>query len=127
MYATFTWLHVLSPIIYHSSGTTSRIVEPPHDQTVPVNSVAKFTCRTTGLVVWIIDGAVSSLLSLRDGNETVNLFRMEGFTLDSENKSVLLVNATIRNNKTSIRCRTGPNRITAHETSEEVVFTVFGK
>ena len=102
-------------------------MEPPHDQTVPVNSVAKFTCRTTGIVVWIIDGAVRSTLSLVDPNETVNHFRMEGFTLDSEKKSVLLVNATIRNNKTSICCQTGPNRITPNETSEEVVFTVFGK
>ena len=91
-----------------------------------MNSVARFTCVTTGLVAWTIDG-ISSELSLQDAVETINLFRTQGFTVLSNNKSVLLVNTTIRNYRASIRCQTGPNRLTLNDTSEVAVLTVFGE
>ena len=101
-------------------------MEPPRNQTVPVNSVAQFTCITIGLVAWKIDG-ISSELSLQDANATINLFRKEGFTVVNDNKSVLLVNTTIRNYRTSIRCQTGPNRVNLNMTSEVAVLRVFGE
>ena len=101
-------------------------MEPPHNQTVPVNSVARFTCITTGLVAWKIDG-ISSELSVQDAAETINLFHTKGFTVINNNKSVLLVNTTIRNYTASIHCHTGPNRIELDETSEVAVLTVFGE
>ena len=108
-----------------SAGTTAQILEPPLNRTVPVNSIVIYICKTIGLVGWNIDG-FTSVLSL-EAPATIDLFREQGFTLDSNNKSVLLVNTTLRNRRTIIRCQTGQNLIALNETSEVAVFTVFGE
>ena len=91
-------------------------------QTVPVNSVARFTCRTTSFVVWQINGAQLS-------SDNAEVFKQRGITVeyDQENESVLLVNATLRNNATTILCRTGLDHTSLNVTSEMAVLTVFGE
>ena len=45
------------PVNFNESivtGNAQQILEPPHSQTVPVNSVARLNCRTTNFVVWKI-------------------------------------------------------------------------
>ena len=104
---------------YESAGNAQQIVEHPQNQTVPVNSVVRFTCRTTSFVVWEID-AIQFLSAVED-------FKQLGFTVDGENESVLLVNATRENNGTKILCRTGSSRARPNVTSEVAVLTVFGE
>ena len=103
-----------------STGAAAQIMEPPHNQTVPVNSVARFTCRNASFVVWQINS--TQLLS----DEFVETFRVQGFRVDSQNDSVLLANATLENNKTSITCVAGPSP-TALVPSGTAVLIVFGK
>ena len=86
-------------------------MEHPQNQTVPVNSVARFTCRTTSFVVWQIDAIQISSDSAED-------FKKVGITVENENQSVLLVNATLENNGKTILCRTGLNRASLNVTSE---------
>ena len=95
-------------------------MEPPQNQTVPVNSVARFTCRTTSFVVWQING--SQLAS-----DNAEIFKRFGIRIENENESVLLVNATLRNNGTRILCITGLDRTRLDVTSEAAVLTVFGE
>ena len=102
-----------------SAGNAQQIVEYPQNQTVPVNSVVRFTCRTTSFVVWEID-AIQFLSAVED-------FEKLGFTVDSENESVLLVNATQENNGSKIVCRTGSSRARPNVTSEMAILTVFGE
>ena len=102
-----------------SAGNAQQIVEHPQNQTVPVNSVVRFTCRTTSFVVWEID-AIQFLSAAED-------FKQLGFTVDSENESVLLVNATRENNGTRIVCRTGSSRSRPNVTSKVAVLTVFSE
>ena len=102
---------------YPSLATATQIVVPPQNQTVPVNSVARFTCRTTSFVVWQVNNA--QLLSM-----FIETFRLRGITLDGENGSVLLVNATLRNNGAKIFCITGSE---LHVTSKIAIMTVFGE
>jgi len=72
-------------------------VESPTNQTVPINSVARFVCRTAGLVAWRInDTQITS--------DSAESFRMLGIQV---NGSVLLVNASIDYNGTIIHCLTG--------------------
>ena len=108
-----------------SAGATAQILEPPHNQTVPVNSVAIFICKTIGLVSWNIEGFTYEL-SL-EAPTIIDLFRVQGFTLDRKNKSLLLVNTTLINRRTSIHCKTGQSLIALNETSEVAVLTVFGE
>ena len=105
---------------YESAGNAQQIVEPPQNQTVPVNSVGRFTCRTTSFVVWVINGAQLS-------SDTVEDFKQLGITVENENGSVLLVNATLENNGKTILCRTGLNRASLNVISEVAVLTVFGE
>ena len=106
---------------YESAGNAQQIVEHLQNQlTVPVNSVARFTCRTTSFVVWEIDRAQLSSDSAED-------FKQRGITVENENHSVLLVNATLENNGKTILCRTGLNRASLSVTSEVAVLTVFGE
>ena len=56
----------------------------------------------------------------------VETFRVQGFRVDSQNDSVLLANATLENNKTSITCVAGPSP-TALVPSGTAVLIVFGK
>ena len=102
------------------TGNAQQILEHPQNQTVPVNSVARFTCTTTNFVLWQIDETQLSSDSAED-------FKELGFTVDSENESVLLVNATQKNNGTKILCRTGLSRAMTDVTSEVAVLTVFGE
>ena len=96
-------------------------MEHPQNRTVPVNSVVRFICRTTNqLVVWEID-------AIQFSSDTDEVFKQLGFTVDSENESVLLVNATRENNRTKILCRTGSSRARANVTSDVAVLTVYGK
>ena len=109
------------PVFFdESAGNAQQIVEHPQNQTVPVNSVARFTCRTTSFIVWEINGAQLS-------SDSAEVFKQLGITVDSENESVLLVNATLENNGTKILCRTGLNRAMATVLSEVAVLTVFGE
>ena len=98
-------------------------MEPPQNQTVSVNSVAIFTCIATSFVVWQIGSAQLSS-QLISTSQVVKNFRMQGITLDSENGSVLLVNATLRNDGIKIRCLTGP---LLNVMSETAVLMVFGE
>ena len=113
----------LIAFFYESAGNAQQIVEHLQNQlTVPVNSVARFTCRTTSFVVWEINGAQLS-------SDNAEVFKQRGITVeyDQENESVLLVNATLRNNGTRILCRTGLDRTSLNVTSEMAVLTVFGE
>ena len=105
---------------YESAGNAQQIVEHPQNQTVPVNSIVRFTCRTTTFVVWQINGAQLSSDSAED-------FKKSGITVENENQSVLLVNATLENNGKTILCLTGLNRASLNVTSEVAVLTVFGE
>ena len=112
----------LITFFYESAGNAQQIVEHLQNQTVPVNSVARFTCRTTSFVVWEINGAQLS-------SDNAEVFKQRGITVeyDQENESVLLVNATLRNNGTRILCRTGLDHTSLNVTSEMAVLTVFGE
>ena len=104
-------------------------MEPPHNQTLPVNSVARFTCITIDIVVWEIkpvDSNFSTMLSLEIPDEGVNLLQ-RGITIDSGNKSILLVNATLENNKTNVRCLTGKNLLNLAVMSDTATLIVFGE
>ena len=105
---------------YESAGNAQQIVEHPQNQTVPVNSVVRFTCRTTSLVVWQIG-------DIQISSDNAEVFKQRGITIENENDSVLLVNATLRNNGTRIHCRTGLYRTSLNVTSEAAVLTVFGE
>ena len=94
-------------------------MEHPQNQTVPVNSVVRFTCRTTSFVLWEID-EIQFLAAAED-------LQQLGFTVDSENESVLLVNATRENNGTKILCQTGSSRARPNVISEVAILTVFGE
>jgi len=100
-----------------AAGIATQILVSPRNQTVPVDSVARFTCRTTSFVVWQVNNA--QLLSM-----FIETFRLRGITLDGENGSVLLVNATLRNNGTKFLCLTGSE---LNVTSKIVIMTVFGE
>jgi len=80
--------------------SAAQVVESLSNQTVPVNSVARFVCRTAGLVVWRINDTQLS-------SDSAESFRMRGIQVDGENGSVLLVNASIDYNGTIIHCLTG--------------------
>ena len=105
---------------YESAGNAQQIVEHPQNQTAPVNSVVRFTCRTTSFVLWEINGAQLSSDNAED-------FKQRGITVENENESVLLVNATLRNNGTKISCLTGLDRTSLNVTSEVAVLTMFGE
>ena len=107
--------------IHPSAGTVSQ-VEFPRDQTVPLNTLARFTCRTAHSVVWQIDNAYL----FPDSPSSVNDHAIQGIRVDNENVSVLLVNASLSNNRTSILCRAGPNPGNLTE-SRTAVLTVFGE
>ena len=91
----------------------------PQNQTVPVNSVVRFTCRTTGLLVWQIDN-----VQLFSSNPAAANIHSRGIRVDGENQSVLLANATLRNNQTRILCLTGPE---LNVTSKIALLIVFGE
>ena len=113
--------YVCLPVyFYESAGNAQQIVEYPQNQTVPVNSVVRFTCRTTSFVVWEID-------AIQLSSDNAEVFKQGGITIENENESVLLVNATLRNNRTRILCRTGLDRASLSVTSEVAVLTVFGE
>ena len=108
---------------YPSLATATQIVVPPQSQTVPVNSVARFTCRTTGFVVWQIDNG--RLMS--DSPTSVAAFQLRGIRVDCDNDSVLLVNATLENNGINITCLTGPDHTRLNVISATAILTVFGE
>ena len=111
------------------AGNTPQIVEPPHNQTLPVNSVARFTCITIDVVVWeikTVDSNFSTRLSLQVPDEGVNLLQ-RGITVDSGNKSVLLVNATLETNRTNVHCLTGKNLLNLRVMSNTATLIVFGE
>ena len=100
--------------------SAAQVVESPRDQTVPVNSVARFICRTEGLVAWRInDTQISS--------DNAESFRMRGIQADGDGTggSVLLVNATTDDNGTLIHCLTG--EITALRVVATALLLVFGE
>ena len=115
------WNIILCFCIHPSAGTASQ-VEFPRDQTVPLNSVARFTCRTAHSVVWQIDNGQL----FPDSPSTVDAFAMQGIRVDIENVSVLLVNASLSKNRTSILCQAGPN-LSDLTDSRTAVLTVFGE
>ena len=61
-----------------------------------------------------------------DAFDLVNDLAMQGIRVESGNVSVLLVNASLSKNRTSILCRTGPNLGDLIE-SRTAVLTVFGE
>ena len=105
------------------TGNAQQIVAPPLNQTVPLNSVARFTCRTTSFVVWEINNAQLLL----DSERAVDGFKMQGIRVERENESVLLVNATLNNTRTEIRCWTGSNYPELTRMSAVAVLIVFGE
>ena len=107
---------------YQSAGTASQVVEFPRDQTVPLNSVARFTCRTAHSVVWQIGNGYL----FPDSPSSVDALAMQGIRVENGNVSVLLVNASLSKNRTSILCRAGPNPGNLTE-SRTAVLTVFGE
>ena len=104
-------------------------MEPPHNQTLPVNSVARFTCITIDIVVWeikTVDSHFSTRLLLEIPSAGVNLLQ-RGINVDSGNKSVLLVNATLENNETNVRCLTGKDLLNLRVMSDTATLIVFGE
>ena len=108
---------------YPSLATATQIVVPPQSQTVPVNSVSRFTCRTTGFVVWQINNG----WLMSDSPTSVAAFQLRGIRVDSDNDSVLLVNATLENNGTNVVCLTGPDCTRLNVMSTTAILTVFGE
>ena len=102
------------------AGTAAQILEPSQNQTLPMNSVARYACRTTSVVVWQINNTQLST------DEIIQHLRNRNVVVDLENESVLLVNATLSNNGTRISCLTGPNRFDLRSSSTSVL-TVFGE
>ena len=115
-------LYACGKLFCASAGTASQAVEFPRDQTVPVNSVARFTCRTAHSVMWQIGNGYL----FPDSLSSVNDLAMQGIRVESGNVSVLLVNASLSKNRTSILCRAGPNLGNLTE-SRTAVLTVFGE
>ena len=93
-------------------------MEPPDNQTVPVNSVARFICKTTSFVVWQIN---SSQLS----SDNKEVFHKRGIRTDNE--SVLLVNASLDNDGVKIICLTGMDPTRLDVKSTVAVLAVFGE
>ena len=56
-----------------------------------------------------------------------NAFQLQGIRVDSDNDSVLLVNATLENNGTDVTCLTGPDRTRLNVMSTTAILTVFGE
>lgn len=100
------------------AGIEPKIVEPPHNQTVPINSVARFICNATNFVVWEINGVQLSSDNKED-------FLTRGIRIKEE--SVLLVNATSDNNGVKITCRTGIDRTRLSMPSTAALLEVFGE
>ena len=110
-----------------SISAASLILNPPVDQTVPVNSTAVFSCRVNGFLVWEIDK--------RDigSDNAPNLCSIRGVcvngTLDDspdETESVLLVAAN-ENNGSRIRCLAFETIISLVEASKVAALITFGK
>ena len=116
------WKITLCFYIHPSAGIASQNNEFPRDQTVPVNSVARFTCRTAGSIVWQINNGQL----FPDSPSAVDTFAMQGIRVENGNVSVLLVNASLSKNRTSILCRAGPN-LSDLTDSRTAVLTVFGE
>ena len=112
----YTYLYTL---IMEYTGAAVQIVESPQNQTVPLDSVTRFTCRTTGFLVWQIDN-----VQLSPNSPVAANIHSRGIRVDSANQSVLLANATLRNNKTRILCLTGPE---LNVTSKIALLIVFGE
>ena len=91
-----------------------------------MNLVAGFICGTTGFVVWQINNA--QLMS-DSPTSVANAFQLRGIraTVDSDNDSVLLVNATLENNGTNITCLTCPDVSRPNVMSTTAILTVFGE
>ena len=106
-----------------AAGIATQILVSPRNQTVPVDSVARFTCRTTGFVVWQID-SIQLSSQLISTSPIVKSFCRRGIKLDGENGSVLVVNATLKNNGIKILCLTGSELNVA---SNSTYLTVFGE
>ena len=95
-----------------------KIVEPPDNQTLSVNSVARFICEATSFVVWQIDGVQLS-------SDNKEAFHKRG--IKTENKSVLLVNASLDNDGVNIICLTGLDRTMLDVKSTVAILAVFGE
>ena len=95
-----------------------KIVEPPDNQTLPVNSVARFICKTTSFVVWQIDGVQLS-------SDNKEAFHKRG--IRTENESVLLVNASLDKDGVIIICLTGLDRTMLDVKSTMAILAVFGE
>ena len=95
-----------------------KIVESPDNQTLPVNSVARFICKTTSFVVWQIDG-------VRLSSDNKEAFHKRG--IRTENESVLLVNASLDNDGVNIICLTGLDRTMLDVKSTIATLAVFGE
>ena len=111
--------YVFACIFYESAGNAQQIVEHPQNQTVPVNSVVRFTCKTTSFVVWQINGTQLS-------TDNAEFFKQQGIRIENGNQSVLVVNATLENNGKTIVCRTGSNPASLSVTSEASGLTGWG-
>ena len=77
-------------------------------------------------MVWQINNA--QLMS-DSPTSVANAFQLRGIraTVDSDNDSVLLVNATLENNGTNITCLTGPDVSRPNVMSTTAILTVFGE
>ena len=73
-----------------------------------------------------VDSNISTRLTLEISDEEVNLLH-RGIIVDSGNKSVLLVNATLENNGTNVRCLTGKNLVNLRVMSNTATLIVFGE
>ena len=105
-------------------------MEPPRNQTVPVNSVVSFTCTTlTDVLEWEVTvDNITIAFSLGYQSRQVTLLEQRGIRIESDNKSVLLVNATLKNNGMNIRCLTGqPNDLQLSVKSNTAILIVFGE
>ena len=121
------WLKYVSTSLILLSAE-SLILNPPVDQTVPINSTAVFSCRVTGFLVWVIDATQIRSDIARDAFCSGRGVCVNG-TLDNspdETESVLLVAAN-ENNGSEIRCIASETITSASEESEVAVLITFGK
>ena len=119
---------VLLIFLVSIAATGNLILQPPISQTAPVNSVAVFTCRVIGMLVWEVNGG-----QIQNEVAKESLCNMHGVcingtldTSDEESESVLLVNATEQNNNTTVKCLAFEDFVLIEE-SEVAVLKVFGK
>ena len=90
------YVSCLYALLYAEATTDPEILESPQSQTLPIGSVARFTCRASHPLKWMIE--VDGVFETYE-----EAFEQVGIRLGS-NDSILLMDATEANNGTMVKC-----------------------